>query len=48
MVDLDPLTDEDRAFLADRVKRHHEETDSAVAARLLADWDAARASGSSR
>ena len=38
MVDLDPLTDEDRAFLADRVKRHHEETDSAVAARLLADW----------
>ena len=38
MVDLDPLTDEDRAFLADWVKRHHEETDSAVAERLLADW----------
>ena len=38
MVDLDPLTDEDRAFLADRVKRHQEETDSTVAGRLLADW----------
>jgi glutamate synthase (NADPH/NADH) large chain len=38
MVDLDPLTADDRAFLADRVKRHHEETDSAVAERLLADW----------
>ena len=38
MVDLDPLTDEDRAFLADRVKRHQEETDSAVAERLLAAW----------
>jgi glutamate synthase (NADPH/NADH) large chain len=38
MVDLDPLTEEDRAFLADRVKRHQEETDSVVAERLLADW----------
>ena len=41
MVDLDPLTDEDRAFLADAVARHHAETGSAVAYALLADWDAA-------
>jgi glutamate synthase (NADPH/NADH) large chain len=41
MVDLDPLTDEDRAFLADAVARHHAETGSAVAHALLADWDTA-------
>jgi glutamate synthase (NADPH/NADH) large chain len=41
MVDLDPLTDEDRAFLADAVARHHAETGSAVAYALLADWDSA-------
>ncbi len=41
MVDLDPLTDEDRASLADAVARHHAETGSAVAYALLADWDAA-------
>ncbi|MGH3821373.1 MAG: glutamate synthase large subunit, partial [Pseudonocardiaceae bacterium] len=41
MVDLDPLTDEDRAFLADAVARHHAETASAVAHALLADWDTA-------
>jgi glutamate synthase (NADPH) large chain len=41
MVDLDPLTDEDRAFLADVVARHHAETGSAVAHALLADWDTA-------
>jgi glutamate synthase (NADPH/NADH) large chain len=41
MVDLDPLTDEDRAFLADVVSRHHAETGSAVAHGLLADWDTA-------
>ena len=41
-------TDEDRAFLRDRVKRHHEETDSAVAARLLDRLDAALPNGSSR
>jgi glutamate synthase (NADPH) large chain len=41
MVDLDPLTDEDRAFLAGVVARHHAETGSAVAYALLADWDAA-------
>ncbi|MDQ2791586.1 MAG: glutamate synthase large subunit [Actinomycetota bacterium] len=41
MVDLDPLDDEDRTFLADAVARHHAETGSAVAHALLADWDAA-------
>ncbi|MGH3697077.1 MAG: glutamate synthase large subunit [Pseudonocardiaceae bacterium] len=41
MVDLDPLTDDDRAFLADAVARHHAETGSAVAHGLLADWDTA-------
>jgi glutamate synthase (NADPH/NADH) large chain len=41
MVDLDPLTDEDRAFLADVVGRHHAETGSVVAHALLADWDTA-------
>ncbi|HJT02508.1 MAG TPA: glutamate synthase large subunit, partial [Pseudonocardiaceae bacterium] len=41
MVDLDPLTDEDRVFLADVVARHHAETGSAVAHALLADWDTA-------
>nr|MCU0271438.1 glutamate synthase-related protein [Acidimicrobiales bacterium] len=39
MVDLDPLTDEDRDWLHDRVQRHLAETDSAVARRLLEDWD---------
>jgi glutamate synthase (NADPH/NADH) large chain len=43
MVDLDPLDDEDRAFLADAVTRHHAETGSVVAHALLADWDAALA-----
>jgi glutamate synthase (NADPH/NADH) large chain len=41
MVDLDPLDDQDRAFLADAVARHHAETGSAVAHALLADWEAA-------
>jgi len=41
MVDLDPLDDQDREFLADAVARHHTETGSAVAHALLADWDAA-------
>ncbi|MDY7106065.1 MAG: glutamate synthase large subunit [Actinomycetota bacterium] len=39
MVDLDPLDDEDRELLVDAVTRHRDETDSAVAARLLDDWD---------
>ncbi len=40
MVDLEALDDDDRAWLEDRVRRHLTETDSAVAARLLAEWDA--------
>jgi glutamate synthase (NADPH/NADH) large chain len=39
MVDLDPLDDDDRAWLADRVERHLAETGSAVARRLLDRWD---------
>ena len=38
MVALDPLTDEDRSWLHDRVKAHTEETDSAVGHRMLAHW----------
>ena len=41
MVDLDPLDDDDRAFLRERVEAHLAETGSAVAERLLADWSAA-------
>ncbi|HLZ37810.1 MAG TPA: glutamate synthase-related protein, partial [Mycobacteriales bacterium] len=40
MVDLDPLTDDDREFLHHAVTRHLAETESAVAERLLRDWDA--------
>jgi glutamate synthase (NADPH) large chain len=39
MVDLDPLDDADRTFLHELVTRHRDETDSAVAERLLASWD---------
>ncbi len=42
MVDLDPLDENDVAFVRDVVARHHAETGSAVAARLLADWDPGR------
>jgi glutamate synthase (NADPH/NADH) large chain len=38
MADLDPLDDEDVGFLRNLMERHHAETGSAVAARLLADW----------
>ena len=38
MVDLDPLTDDDRTFLRSIVESHGRETESGVAARLLADW----------
>ncbi len=38
MVALDPLTEEDRAFLHERVTAHHRETGSAAAARLLIRW----------
>ncbi|MDH5236973.1 MAG: glutamate synthase-related protein, partial [Acidimicrobiia bacterium] len=44
MVDLDPLDGDDVAFLRDTIERHHKETDSAVAAALLADWPASQAS----
>jgi glutamate synthase (NADPH/NADH) large chain len=40
MVDVDELGDEDREFLREIVARHQVETDSAVAAALLSDWDA--------
>ncbi|NNL46772.1 MAG: glutamate synthase subunit alpha, partial [Acidimicrobiia bacterium] len=38
MVDLDPLNDDDRAFVREHVQRHQAETGSVVAERLLADW----------
>ena len=38
MVDLVPLDDDDVALLRDLLTRHHEETDSSVAAALLAGW----------
>ena len=41
MVDADPLDESDAEFLHEVVSRHRAETGSAVAARLLADWDAA-------
>ncbi len=43
MADLEPLGSEDSEFLAGLVGQHLAETGSAVAARLLADWDAAAA-----
>jgi glutamate synthase (NADPH/NADH) large chain len=41
MVDVDPLEDADVDFLREVVSRHHAETGSAVAARLLASWEEA-------
>ena len=41
MADLEPVDGQDAAALRDLVERHRAETGSAVAARLLADWDAA-------
>jgi glutamate synthase (NADPH) large chain len=41
MADLEPLTEDDAGFLTELVGRHLAETGSAVAAALLADWDAA-------
>ncbi|MFF2654384.1 glutamate synthase large subunit [Streptomyces sp. NPDC058045] len=38
---VEPLDDTDRRWLHDAVRRHHEETGSTVAAKLLDDWDAA-------
>jgi glutamate synthase (NADPH/NADH) large chain len=40
MVELEPLDDADREFLADTVRRHHELTGSAVAQRIIEDFDA--------
>jgi glutamate synthase (NADPH) large chain len=42
MVDLDPLDEGDIGFLREVVERHYAETGSAVAAKLLADWDPGR------
>ena len=42
MVDLDPVEEADAEFLREVVERHHAQTGSAVAAKLLADWDASR------
>jgi glutamate synthase (NADPH) large chain len=43
MVDLDPAdAEEDTKFLRDVIERHYSLTGSAVAARLLSDWDASR------
>ena len=39
MVDIDPLDDDDRAFLRDAVERHFAETESGVAKQLLTEWD---------
>jgi glutamate synthase (NADPH/NADH) large chain len=40
MVDIDPLDDADASFVLGLIRRHHEETGSEVAERLLADWPA--------
>jgi glutamate synthase (NADPH/NADH) large chain len=39
MVDLDPLEPEDRTWLREQVVKHHDETGSVVAVRLLDRWD---------
>ncbi len=44
MVELEPLDAEDFVWLRHRVELHRHETGSAVAARLLADWDTTRRS----
>ena len=41
MVDVEPLSADDRAELHAIVREHGEETGSAVAAALLTDWDRA-------
>ena len=42
LVDLLPLRPEDELVVRDLLERHHQWTESPVAARLLADWDAAK------
>jgi glutamate synthase (NADPH/NADH) large chain len=41
MVDVEALDEGDREFVHDLLRRHHEETGSEVADRLLSDWDTA-------
>jgi glutamate synthase (NADPH/NADH) large chain len=41
LVDLAPLTEDERDSLRSLVEKHHAETDSAVAGRLLKDWPVA-------
>jgi glutamate synthase (NADPH/NADH) large chain len=41
LVDLTPLTDQEQEILHELVARHADETDSAVAKRLLKDWQSA-------
>ncbi|TDD49852.1 glutamate synthase large subunit [Kribbella antibiotica] len=43
LVDLLPLTEAESDLLQDLVRRHHEETGSERAAKLLGDWDSAAA-----
>jgi len=43
MVDLDPLTADDQDELRSLILRHVEETESAIGAQLLADWDTSKA-----
>ena len=43
LVDLEPLDENDRALLLALVQRHRSETESAVAWRLLQDWEASLA-----
>ncbi len=43
LVDLEPLAEEDAEWLMEVVGRHRDETGSAVAARLLSDWQGATA-----
>jgi glutamate synthase domain-containing protein 3 len=43
MVGIDPLGDDDRQTLRTLVERHRQHTGSAVATRLLANWDGALA-----
>ncbi len=43
LVDCMPLRPQDEVLVRDLLVRHRELTDSAVAARLLADWDTAKA-----
>src|SRR3954452_2937551 len=38
MVDIDPMEDDDREWLREVIRKHQSETDSAVAARILARW----------